>query len=57
VFRLLKAGGLLCFDDYEWDQPGRHHPPQPAIDAFLTLWGHRLEVLDVAYQVWVRSLG
>ena len=35
-FRLVKQGGLLIFDDYEWplDLPD-HHKPKMAVDAFV----------------------
>jgi predicted O-methyltransferase YrrM len=48
---LLKNGGILIFDDYGW------HPeiplevrPQAAVEAFLTAYRNRLEVLDLSYQ-------
>lgn len=53
AFRLLKPGGLLIFDDYEWS--GRRRiQPGPAIDAFLEIYGHRLEVVHRGWQVFVR---
>ena len=39
-FPLLKEGGLLIFDDYEWK--GFPHPlrnPRMGIDAFLAVYG------------------
>ncbi|KAG2438664.1 hypothetical protein HXX76_005211 [Chlamydomonas incerta] len=50
---LLKVGGLLVFDDYAWpqyaDNPVCH--PRQAVDAFLQLFGHQLDVLSTGYQV------
>jgi predicted O-methyltransferase YrrM len=54
AFRLLKPGGLLIFDDYEWNSGNRYLPPKPAIDAFLQLWGPWIELLHRGWQVAVR---
>ena len=53
---LLKDGGVIIFDDYEW-QPDRppQTRPQMAIDAFIKLQGTRLEILHQGYQVFVRK--
>ena len=51
-FRLLKKGGIMIFDDYLWK--GKHKIlPQPAIDAFLSIYEHRLKVVHKEYQVIV----
>ncbi len=57
VFRKVKVGGLIGFDDYLWDDPAfnRLGAPKPAIDAFLTCYSHKLEVLEHGSQVWVRK--
>jgi predicted O-methyltransferase YrrM len=59
VFRKIKVGGVIAFDDYLWDDPAfnQHGTPKPAVDAFLACYGHKLEVLENGYQVWVRKLG
>ena len=55
---LLKAGGLLCFDDYEWwTDPAPHRSPKLAVDAFLAVMRRRYEVVHKGYQVWVRKTG
>ncbi|MGD0000494.1 MAG: class I SAM-dependent methyltransferase [Bryobacteraceae bacterium] len=53
---LLKAGGVLIFDDYQWevDKPPSERP-QPAIDLFLTAFEGRYELLSKAYQVILRK--
>ena len=58
VFRRVKEGGVIGFDDYLWDDPqfNEHGTPKPAIDAFLECYKHKLEVLDHGYQVWVRKI-
>jgi predicted O-methyltransferase YrrM len=56
-FRLLKAGGIIAFDDYLWDDKrlNIHGTPKAAIDAFVQLYARKLEVLHKDYQVWVRK--
>jgi predicted O-methyltransferase YrrM len=58
VFRRVKTGGLIGFDDYLWDDPAfnLHGTPKPAIDAFLSCYAHKLAVLEKGYQVWIRKL-
>lgn len=52
--QVLRPGGLLAFDDYQW---GPHLPdrPQVAIDAFLRVYESKFDVLEVGLQVWVRK--
>jgi len=53
---LLKPGGLLCFDDYEWwTDPVPHRSPKLAVDSFLAVMRGRCEVVHKGYQVWVRK--
>jgi predicted O-methyltransferase YrrM len=60
---LLKPGGLLIFDDYEWPPPPdpdglvRDHltHPKPAVDAFLRVMAKELDVVHHDYQVMVRK--
>ena len=56
-FRLVKAGGIIAFDDYKWDDPGYNQfgRPREAVDAFLAIYGGHVEVLHRDYQVWVRK--
>ncbi len=54
-FWLLRPGGLLCFDDYLWQNDRRGHLPREAIDAFLGLYDLQIEVLERGYQVWGQS--
>ena len=57
ILPLLKPGGILLFDDYEWDVPEFYDdlPPRPGIDAFLSVCAARVEVLTRGYQVAVRK--
>jgi predicted O-methyltransferase YrrM len=56
VFRLLKNGGILILDDYEWyEHADPLKEPQLAIDAFLKVFEGRYELLHKAYQVILRK--
>ncbi|MEZ5805251.1 MAG: class I SAM-dependent methyltransferase [Rhizobiaceae bacterium] len=54
---LLKVGGVVCFDDYEWRL---HRPvekrPQQGIDKFLDEHRDELEILHKAYTVMARRI-
>jgi predicted O-methyltransferase YrrM len=56
-FELLKDGGLMIIDDYAWkaypDDPMLN--PGPAIDAFLTIYAPRINLLHKEYQVIVKK--
>lgn len=49
AFKLLRPGGIMCFDDYLWhwgDRP--YNPldtPKAAIDAFTMIYAQQLQVL------------
>lgn len=54
---LLKVGGIIIFDDYQWNVD-RYPPwrrPKIAIDAFLQVLGPYIEVSHKEYQVVVRK--
>lgn len=58
-FRLLNIGGVMIFDDYLWKNPNKWPCvglPQPAIDVFLSIYCHHIEVLHKSYQVIVRRV-
>jgi hypothetical protein len=54
---LLKPGGILAFDDYQW---GAHLPvsksPKLGIDLFLERHLGEYEILEQGLQVWLRKL-
>lgn len=58
VLPLMKARGLMLFDDYEWQEtraePIRVQPPKPGIDAFLRLAADRVELVAKGWQVLCR---
>jgi len=55
---LLKRGGTLIFDDYEWIPSAQHNlfSPAPAIDVFLYLWQKEIEVVFKGYQVILKKI-
>jgi predicted O-methyltransferase YrrM len=58
-WRLLKPGGIMIFDDYEWgayrDQPTLQ--PKLAIDSFLEVFQDQVRVIYKGYQVILRKNG
>jgi predicted O-methyltransferase YrrM len=57
AFPLLKPGGILLFDDYEWNV--HSDPlllPKIAIDAFLGIYQGRYEMLHRGYQVIIKKV-
>lgn len=57
AFDLLKVGGVMVFDDYEWTSMEQEvDRPKMAIDAFLACYARRLEVIGVGWQVAVRKV-
>jgi hypothetical protein len=58
AWRALKPGGIMAFDDYQWEpQLPMHLRPQPAIDLFLTLMKDHIDLLRTGPQVWIRKSG
>lgn len=57
AFEVLRVGGILAFDDYEWiSGKGRIFDPCVAINSFRHLFADYIEVLHVGYQVWCRKI-
>jgi predicted O-methyltransferase YrrM len=54
---LLKVGGVMAFDDYEWTHPdGDNYAPKLAIDSFLNVYSPYLEEINRGWQIWVRKI-
>lgn len=54
---ILRDGGLMGFDDYAWDyQLPPDRKPRMGIDAFLSVVGSRVEVVERGYQLWLRKV-
>ncbi|MBI4430810.1 MAG: class I SAM-dependent methyltransferase [Candidatus Omnitrophica bacterium] len=55
---LLKAGGLIIFDDYLWERgelPDELRP-QIAIDAFITAFSNTIEIIYKGYQIILKKI-
>lgn len=51
---LLKPGGILAFDDYEWNAgKGEALNPKPGVDTFLYRHRDELAVIHKDWQLWV----
>lgn len=56
-WRLLKPGGIMAMDDYEWTiLNNTRHEPKMAIDSFLFIWEGQYELLVKNWMVWVKKL-
>jgi len=56
AFELLKTGGLMVFDDYQWyTEWASDIRPGIAIDSFVTMYRHQLEFVHRDYQLMVRK--
>ena len=59
AWRCVPAGGVIVLDDYPWQMPPHRAgqlPPRPAIDACLSIYASRIEVLHHAWQVIIRKV-
>jgi predicted O-methyltransferase YrrM len=55
---LLKAGGLLGFDDYQWQGSAeQEHCPALAIDAFRSVMRGRYDEIHRGVQIWLSKRG
>ena len=56
AWHLLVKGGVMVFDDYAWEiAQGELNRPKIALDAFLSIFGDELDILDKHYQLIVRK--
>ncbi len=57
AWQLLKEGGLMIFDDYDFLVPNQpQQNTKIGIDAFLTVFGDKLKVIHREYQVIVEKI-
>lgn len=53
-FLSLKSGGVLAFDDYEWnDGKGEAFRPQGGIDLFLHRHQGKYKLIHKGWQIWI----
>jgi predicted O-methyltransferase YrrM len=54
---LLKAGGVMVFDDYGWGEPlPPTHKPKMAIDAFVKIYQERIHLIYNGYQLIIQKI-
>jgi len=57
-WRLVKVGGLMIFDDYEFTFPDSpEQDTKIGIEVFLEMFGSQLEVVHKGYQLIVKKIG
>ncbi len=58
TWALVKIGGILIFDDYGFRFPQEidEQPPGVAIDAFLTVYGKKVKILQQGYQMFLEKI-
>jgi len=55
-FPLIKKGGIIAFDDYQWElQQPVHLRPEQGINAFVAAYSTELSTLYVGSQVWLKK--
>jgi tetratricopeptide (TPR) repeat protein len=56
-WKLVKLGGLIIFDDYEWFEPETNvQVTKIGIDTFLSVFENQIEVLHKSYQLIVKKI-
>lgn len=57
AFKVLESGGVMAFDDYQWNYNGDPYlEPKRGVDAFLEVCRGRYRLLEIGYQVWIQKL-
>ncbi len=54
-FELLKVGGVMIFDDYLGGKLVTDDDVKPAVDAFIFAYQSKVNVFNVAYQLWLQK--
>ena len=57
AWRLLKSGGIMAFDDYQWGaELSAYLSPKLGVNLFLHRHEGEFELLDKGLQVWIKKL-
>ena len=56
AFKMLEYGGIMAFDDYQWNYNGNPFlEPKRGVDAFLSVCDGNYALLDSGYQIWIKK--
>lgn len=57
VWDMLRPGGIMMFDDYDWRKYPEHSRmhPKRGVDAFLSAFSENFDLLHKGYQVVIRK--
>ena len=53
---MMESGGVVIFDDYNWDLMEEHERPKPGVDAFLKTIEGQYRVIHCEYQMVLGKL-
>ena len=56
TWSMMAPGGVVIFDDYDWDIMEEHERPKPGVDALLKTIDGQYRVLHCAYQMVIGKL-
>lgn len=56
-FSCLKQGGIIAFDDYQWDYfEDEWKTPKKGIDVFVSMYSDKIEIIESGYQLWIKKI-
>ena len=56
AFKTLDKGGIMAFDDYEWNYDGNPFlEPKRGVDGFLSICKDNYILIEKGYQVWIQK--
>lgn len=55
ALRLVKVGGVICFDDYRWNSADTIEPPKTVIDLLCRVHAPFIKVTAKSNQLWLRK--
>jgi hypothetical protein len=56
IWSMMVSGGIVIFDDYNWDIMEEHERPKSGVDAFLKTIDGQYHVLHCEYQMVIGKL-
>jgi predicted O-methyltransferase YrrM len=56
IWPLVNPDGVIIFDDYRWEKLNKEYfRPKLAIDSFISIFAHQLDVLALEYQAFIKK--